>query len=97
MWEQYEAMPHIFFQLLDKLQYSSIYMENSARFCHQGVHEAGSLNSRGTHIEVELLRGREIHIKELISSTVGEAAIRMHTQKATKRVWTDPADLKFSL
>ena len=97
VWQEYEAMPHIFMLLLEKLPHSSLCFERWAQFCRQCVQDPGSLRTSGTFVEVETLRSKEVDMTHLTAITVEEALVSMHAQRDTRRVWTGPKILKSTI
>lgn len=96
VWEQYEGMPHIFMQLMDKLPHSKMSMEKWAQFCVSCV-DGNEVASRGAVVEVETLQRREVEMSRLTDMTVEEARSRMQAQRATRKVWYGPAKTKPNL
>jgi len=87
VWEQYEGLPHIFMQLMDKLlPHSRMSIERWAGFCVDCV-DGNGVGSWGAVVEVETLQRREVDMSKLTTMTVDEAVSRMQAQKATRKVW----------
>lgn len=88
VWEQYEAMPHIFMLALERLPHSQFAFERWAGFCKRCVEGGGWVGSRGMFVEVETLRTRDVDVGDLTKLTVEEALVYMRTEQAKRRVFT---------
>jgi acetyl esterase/lipase len=72
VWEQYEAMPHCFAQILAGTRVSERVLEGFARFIRDVVRAPGSIKTHGEFVEAKTLRSLAVDVRNLIDLDLDE-------------------------
>ncbi|KAK4974017.1 hypothetical protein LTR28_010748, partial [Elasticomyces elasticus] len=80
-WEQYEAMPHVFQMLLDRLEGSKRCMRSWGEFCRKCVERPEELSTNGKRIEPKTLKETTVDVTKLASLEYEDAVKKMHEAK----------------
>ncbi|KAK4978350.1 hypothetical protein LTR28_006043, partial [Elasticomyces elasticus] len=80
-WEQYEAMPHVFQMLLDRLEGSKRCMRSWGEFCRKCVERPEELSTNGKWIEAKTLKETTVDVTKLASLGYEDAVKKMHEAK----------------
>ena len=94
VWQQFEAMPHIFPLLLQKMPQAQICYEHWANFCTQCVEEPGKVKSTGTLVDCKTLHERAMNLKSLTMLTRDSALKLMCAEASERAAWTGPSNPK---
>ncbi len=76
VWEQFEAMPHLFFLLMANTPNGKVLYEDWAAFCSDCVYGGQDQNGTNVLVEVKTLKKRQVDLKNLASISY-EGALRL--------------------
>jgi acetyl esterase/lipase len=84
VWEQYEAMPHCFALILDRVKGSDMCFDSWAKFCKDVV-EGKTIASQGTFITAKKLERKEVDVTKLVDLK-DEEVLKMMSDIKEKRI-----------
>lgn len=97
VWRQFEALPHNFPLLFERLPHSGVCVEEWARFCRGCVDSPETVVSSGASVEAETLKFSEVDLSDLTEISVEDALAMMRERQATRGVWTGSVVAKSKL
>ncbi|KAL2787237.1 lipase/esterase [Aspergillus keveii] len=81
VWEQYEAMPHCFAQILAGTSVSGRVLEGFARFIWDAVRAPGSIETHGEFIEAKTLRSLAVDVRNLVDLDLDEVRRKAYSTR----------------
>ncbi|KAL4878717.1 lipase/esterase [Aspergillus karnatakaensis] len=72
VWEQYEAMPHCFAQILAGTRVSRRALESFTQFIQDVVSDPGSIATRGVFIQAKTLRSAAVDVRNIVDLDLEE-------------------------